>query len=112
VLVGELTWREQRTLADRWTLLIVERAGYGRSSHVAPGENAEADPPLVAELLEGGAHLVGQSSGAVAAMLAAAHRPEAVLSQVSTARVAPLSPTGSHAHLLGSLPGMGPLPPL
>jgi pimeloyl-ACP methyl ester carboxylesterase len=35
---------------------------------------------LVAGLLADGAHLVGQSSGAVAAMLAAAVRPEAVLS--------------------------------
>lgn len=80
VLVGELTWREQRPLAERWTLLIVERAGYGRSGHLAPGEDSEVDAPLVAELLDDAAHLVGQSAGSVAAMLAAARRPEAVLS--------------------------------
>jgi pimeloyl-ACP methyl ester carboxylesterase len=78
-LVGELTWREQHSLAERWTLLIVERAGYGRS-RVSPGEDLDTDAALVDELLGAGAHLVGQSTGAVAAMLAAARRPQAVLS--------------------------------
>jgi pimeloyl-ACP methyl ester carboxylesterase len=38
------------------------------------------DGPLVARLLGDGAHLVGHSSGAVAAMLAAAFAPKAVMS--------------------------------
>jgi pimeloyl-ACP methyl ester carboxylesterase len=80
VSVGEFTWREQLPLAERFTLVIVERAGYGRSASVTAGEDLDADGRLVPELLEDGAHLVGQSSGAVAAMLAAAQRPEAVLS--------------------------------
>lgn len=80
VLAGELCWGRQLRLADRFTLEIVERAGYGRSRRVSPGEDLDADAPLVAGLLAEGAHLVGHSSGAVAAMLAAGRRPEAVLS--------------------------------
>jgi pimeloyl-ACP methyl ester carboxylesterase len=78
--VGEFSWREQLPLAERFTLVIVERAGYGRSDSISTGEDLDADSRLVPELLEDGAHLVGWSSGAVAAMLAAAQRPEAVLS--------------------------------
>jgi len=80
VLAGELCWRQQLRLADRFALEIVDRAGYGRSQQVSPGEDLDADAPLVAGLLPQAAHLVGHSSGAVAAMLAAALRPEAVLS--------------------------------
>ncbi len=80
VLAGELCWSQQLRLADRFALEIVDRAGYGRSQQVSPGEDLDADAPLVAGLLPEGAHLVGHSSGAVAAMLAAALRPWAVLS--------------------------------
>jgi pimeloyl-ACP methyl ester carboxylesterase len=80
VLAGELCWRQQLRLAGRFRLEIVDRAGYGRSQQVGPGEDLDADAPLVAGLLAGRAHLVGHSSGAVVAMLAAALRPEAVLS--------------------------------
>jgi pimeloyl-ACP methyl ester carboxylesterase len=80
VLAGELCWRQQLPLADRFALEIVDRAGYGRSQQVSPGEDLDADAPLLAGLLPEEAHLVGHSSGAVAAMLAAALRPQAVLS--------------------------------
>ena len=80
VLAGELCWGQQLRLADRFALEIVDRAGYGRSQQVSPGEDLDTDAPLVAGLLPPGAHLVGHSSGAVAAMLAAALRPRAVLS--------------------------------
>jgi pimeloyl-ACP methyl ester carboxylesterase len=80
VLAGELCWSQQLQLADRFALEIVDRAGYGRSQQVSPGEDLDADAPLVAGLLAERAHLVGHSSGAVAAMLAAALQPEAVLS--------------------------------
>jgi pimeloyl-ACP methyl ester carboxylesterase len=79
-LAGELCWHQQVRLADRFALEIVDRAGYGRSQQVSPGEDLDADARLVAGLLPEGAHLVGHSSGAVAAMLAAALRPRAVLS--------------------------------
>jgi pimeloyl-ACP methyl ester carboxylesterase len=80
VLAGELCWRRQLSLADRFALEIADRAGYGRSQRISPGEDLDADAPLVADLLADGAHLVGQSSGAVLAMLAASMRPGAVLS--------------------------------
>ena len=96
VLFGELTWREQLPLADRWELHVVERAGYGRSRDVHDGEDAVVDGPLIADLLGDGAHLVGQSSGAVASILAAAQRPEAVrsltLSEPPAYQLAPDSP--------------------
>src|SRR5260370_39719916 len=92
VLAGELCWRQQLRLADRFALEIVDRAGYGRRQDVSPGEDLDADAPLVAGLLAEGAHLVGHSSGAVAAMLAAAQRPEAVLSL--TLFEAPARPPG------------------
>jgi pimeloyl-ACP methyl ester carboxylesterase len=80
VLASELCWSRQLPLADRFALEIVDRAGYGRSQQVSPGEDFDADAPLVAGLLADGAHLVGHSSGAVAAMRAAALRPAAMLS--------------------------------
>jgi pimeloyl-ACP methyl ester carboxylesterase len=75
---GALTWAEQRALADRFTLLIVNRPGY------------PPDPPLdridfeeqaaeVRELLEDGDHLVGHSYGGVISLLAAAPAPLASL---------------------------------
>jgi pimeloyl-ACP methyl ester carboxylesterase len=79
VLVGELTWRAQLALAERWTLVIVDRAGYGRS-RVSRGEDLETDAVLVATYSTKPAHVVGQSSGAVAPLLAAERRPDAVLS--------------------------------
>src|SRR5262249_22558999 len=80
VLASELCWIRQLPLADRFALEFVDRAGYGRSQQISAGEDFDADAPLVAGLLADGAHLVGRSSGAVAAMLAAALRPAAVLS--------------------------------
>jgi pimeloyl-ACP methyl ester carboxylesterase len=79
-LPAELCWRAQLPLADRFTLEIVDRAGYGLSQAISPGEDLDADARLVPELLGDGAHVVGHSSGAVAAMLAAARAPERVLS--------------------------------
>jgi pimeloyl-ACP methyl ester carboxylesterase len=79
VLVGELTWRAELPLAERWTLVIVERAGYGRS-RISAGEDLDTDATSIADLLDEPAHVVGQSSGAVAAMLTAARRPAGVLS--------------------------------
>jgi pimeloyl-ACP methyl ester carboxylesterase len=69
---GELCWRAQLPLAERFTLEIVDRAGYGLSEPISPGEDPAADARLVPELLGEGAHVVGHSSGAAAALLAAA----------------------------------------
>jgi pimeloyl-ACP methyl ester carboxylesterase len=76
---ADLTWRRQLPLAERWTLVIPSRPGFGDSPPLPRGDfEVEAGP--FAELLGDGAHLVGHSYGAVIALLAAAARPEAVLS--------------------------------
>jgi pimeloyl-ACP methyl ester carboxylesterase len=79
-IVGpERTWREQRALAERWTLILPHRPGFGASPPPTRGDFA-VEAPLIAELLGDGAHLVGHSYGAVIALLAAALRPDAVRS--------------------------------
>jgi pimeloyl-ACP methyl ester carboxylesterase len=79
-IVGpELTWRKQRELAQRWTLIIPSRPGFGESPPLERND-FEVEAPMFAELLGEGAHLVGHSYGAVIALLAAAERPEAVRS--------------------------------
>jgi pimeloyl-ACP methyl ester carboxylesterase len=73
------TFRRQRELADRWTLIFPNRPGFGASPPLERGD-FEIEAPLFAELLGDGAHLVGHSYGAVIALLTAAERPEAVRS--------------------------------
>lgn len=71
---GEMTWAEQRPLADRWRLVVVDRRGYFPSP-AADHEDFAEDVPDVVELLGKGAHLVGHSYGAVISLLAAGIRP-------------------------------------
>src|SRR6266566_4778290 len=79
-IVGpSLTWRKQRELAERWSLIIPSRPGFGASPSLERND-FETEAPLFAELLGDSAHLVGHSYGAVIALLAAAERPEAVRS--------------------------------
>ena len=79
-IVGpSLTWRKQRELAERWTLIIPSRPGFGASPPLERND-FQVEAPMFAELLGDGAHLVGHSYGAVIALLAAAARPEAVRS--------------------------------
>jgi pimeloyl-ACP methyl ester carboxylesterase len=73
------TWRDQRTLAERWRLILPNRPGFGVSPPLKRND-FEVEAPMFAELLGDGAHLVGHSYGAVIALLAAAARPEAVRS--------------------------------
>jgi pimeloyl-ACP methyl ester carboxylesterase len=79
IVGAETTWRRQLPLAERWSLLIADRPGFGASPPLERGD-FELEAPLFAELLGDGAHLVGHSYGAVIALLAAARRPDAVLS--------------------------------
>ena len=77
---GEEGWFAQRPLAEEgYQLMLPDRRGYGRSPRDG-GEDYERDAADIAELLGGGAHLVGHSYGALSALWAAARRPEAVLS--------------------------------
>ena len=73
------TWRHQLALAERWSLILPNRPGFGTSPPLPRGDFA-AEAPLFAELLGEGAHLIGHSYGAVIALYAAALRPQAVRS--------------------------------
>jgi pimeloyl-ACP methyl ester carboxylesterase len=76
---GEETWREQRPLSEHYRLLLVDRRGFGASP--ANGRvDFERDAHDIAELLGGGAHLVGHSYGGVVSLLATGLRPDAVRS--------------------------------
>ena len=79
VVNGEMTWAEQRPLADRFRLTVVDRHGYFPNP-AADHEDFEEDALDIVELLGEGVHLVGHSYGAVISLLAAAQRPEAVRS--------------------------------
>lgn len=79
VVGAQRTWRRQLALAQRYSLILPNRPGFGSSPALARGD-FEAEAPLFAELLGEGAHLVGHSYGAVIALHSAALRPEAVRS--------------------------------
>lgn len=77
---GEENWEAQRPLAEEgFRLVVPDRRGYADGS-AARGEDFLRDAGDVAELLGDGAHLVGHSYGGIGALLAAARRPDAVLS--------------------------------
>ncbi len=76
---GSKTWEKQRPLAETYRLLLPDRRGFGGS----PPEGRvdfDRDADDVADLLAGGAHLVGHSYGGVVSLLAAGRRPDAVRS--------------------------------
>lgn len=54
---GEACWHAQLPLADRFTLEIVDRVGYGHGERISAGEDLDADALLVPALLGDGAHL-------------------------------------------------------
>jgi pimeloyl-ACP methyl ester carboxylesterase len=70
---GGLTWGAQRELADRFTLVLLDRPGYPPNP---PLERIdfEVQAAQLAELLEPGDHLVAHSYGGVIALLAADER--------------------------------------
>lgn len=78
------TFPDQRALADAYRVVLVNRRGFP-GSDMPVAEGWPLDMFDVAALLDelGSAHLVGQSYGAVVALLAAALRPERVLSIVA-----------------------------
>ncbi|MFB7077014.1 alpha/beta fold hydrolase [Streptomyces sp. NPDC056308] len=77
----------QRPLADSRRLLLIDRRGYGDSPDTARSD-FDVDAEDIVEVLGdgasaaglGGAHLVGHGNGAVAALIAAARRPDLVRS--------------------------------
>jgi pimeloyl-ACP methyl ester carboxylesterase len=79
VAAGWATWSEQRPLAERFRLIVPSRPGFPPNPE-AERIDFEVDAPLIAGLLDPPAHLVGHSYGGLISLLAAALRPEAVLS--------------------------------
>ena len=75
---GAQAFANQRSLADRWRLVVPDRPGHGLSPDPGRPDDADADGAWVADLLGSGAHLVGHSFGGCVALAAAARRPEAV----------------------------------
>ncbi len=88
VINSELTWSAQRPLADRFEVVAPNRRGFppGPEIERIDFEDEAAWLERYHELLPscnlqlGSWHLVGHSYGGVAALLAAAHRPELVRS--------------------------------
>jgi len=67
---GEDAWTQQRELADRYRLLVLDRCGYGHSPNTERfGFEEQADD--IADLLGKASHLVGSSYGAVLALVVA-----------------------------------------
>jgi pimeloyl-ACP methyl ester carboxylesterase len=77
------TFPAQVDLADQYRVILVDRRGFGGSRSLDVG-GWPVDMQDLAALLEelGAAHVVGQSYGAVVALLAAGLKPERVLSLV------------------------------
>jgi pimeloyl-ACP methyl ester carboxylesterase len=77
---GDLAFSEQRPLAGRWRLDVLDRRGFGGSLDPPGRVDFDVDARDVAGLLDEPAHLLGASYGGVACLLAAALRPEGVRS--------------------------------
>ena len=77
---GDLAFSEQRPLAERWQLDVLDRRGFGGSLDPLGRVDFDADARDVAGLLDDPAHLVGHSYGGVVCLLATALRPEGVRS--------------------------------
>src|SRR5438445_5239136 len=75
----EETWSDQMSLKDRYTLVLPDRRGYGRSDSGA-NPDFERDGEDIAVLMGAGAHLVGFSYGGIGCLIAANTRPAAVMS--------------------------------
>lgn len=76
---GSAAWKRQRPLEERWKLVVPSRRGFVPNPP-ADESDYDVDAEDIAALLDDGAHLVGHSFGGLVALLAAALRPEAVLS--------------------------------
>ena len=79
VMGGRGTWAAQRSLAERFELLVLDRPGFPPNPPVERID-FETDAALVAGLLEEGDHLVGHSYGGIVSLLAAASRPDVLRS--------------------------------
>jgi len=79
---GPSTFARQEALGGQgWQMRVVDRPGFGQSS-TRGVDDMQADAVWIADMLGGGAHLIGHSWGGAEALLAAARRPGAVRSLV------------------------------
>jgi pimeloyl-ACP methyl ester carboxylesterase len=67
---GAVTWLEQKPLAERFTLVVVDRSGYPPNPPLA-AIDFDTQAAELADALEPGDHLVAHSYGGVVALLAA-----------------------------------------
>ena len=74
---AEETFGEQKELADRYRVVLVDRRGYGESP-VSDRLDFDAQVEDIMRVVGEGAHLVGQSYGGLLCLLAAAAHPQAV----------------------------------
>lgn len=79
VVNSELTWSAQKPLAGQFEIVAPNRRGFPPGPDVEHVD-FEDEARWLEPFLTPGAHLVGQSYGAVIALLAAARRPERVRS--------------------------------
>jgi pimeloyl-ACP methyl ester carboxylesterase len=77
---GAIAWFAQAELCDRYRVRVYDRAGYGASASVSPGEDINLDARLIAAGLDEPAHVVGHSSGAIVAMYVAAQASTMIVS--------------------------------
>jgi pimeloyl-ACP methyl ester carboxylesterase len=75
---GAWTWGAQRTLAERWELVVLDRPGFPPGPPVERVD-FEADAAWLAGLVRPGDHLCGHSYGGIVCLLAAA-RAEGIAS--------------------------------
>jgi pimeloyl-ACP methyl ester carboxylesterase len=81
VTSGTVTWVEQKPLADRFTLVVVNRSGYPPGPPLA-STDFETQAQELLEILRPGDHLVAHSYGGVVALLASAKAPLASLTVI------------------------------
>jgi pimeloyl-ACP methyl ester carboxylesterase len=74
---AEETFGEQKELADQYRVVLVDRRGYGKSP-AADRLDFDAQVEDIVSVVGEGAHLVGQSSGGLLCLLAAAAHPQMV----------------------------------
>ena len=79
---GPINFAGQKPLSEEgWLLKLADRPGFGQSPSRGP-DDQESDALWIAEKLGDGSHLIGHSFGGAEALLAAAHRPQAVRSLI------------------------------
>ena len=79
---GPTTFAKQEAWGDEgWRVEAVDRPGFGKSLSRGVDDMAR-DSIWIADMLDGGANLIGHSWGGAEALLAAARRPDAVRSLV------------------------------